>query len=96
MKLKLQFLFAALAPFALGTPRHPPNDNYKNNHNSNYIDIYQGGEQDSSHNIDNSCVHGPSSRHCWHDGFNIDNDFQNDWPTTGKTVKVGGILLVQR
>jgi hypothetical protein len=34
------------------------------------------------------CTHGPSSRGCWKDDFNIDTDMDEHWPNTGKVVKV--------
>ncbi|KAF2873996.1 multicopper oxidase-domain-containing protein [Massariosphaeria phaeospora] len=33
------------------------------------------------------CVHGPKSRSCWGDGFDISTDMDLKWPNTGKTVK---------
>ena len=34
-----------------------------------------------------ACNHGPESRGCWIDDFNIDTDMDVEWPDTGKTVK---------
>lgn len=47
--------------------------------------IFQGYKRENDH--DNSCSHGPESRGCWSDGFNIDTDMDLKWPNTGKTVK---------
>lgn len=33
-----------------------------------------------------ACTNGPTSRNCWSDGFDIDTDFDTDWPNTGRTV----------
>jgi hypothetical protein len=34
------------------------------------------------------CIHGPSSRGCWHGEFDINTDMDKSWPNTGKVVKV--------
>ena len=34
------------------------------------------------------CTHGPTSRQCWSDGFDINTDFAEKFPDTGKVVKV--------
>ncbi|RMZ73074.1 copper ion binding [Pyrenophora seminiperda CCB06] len=33
------------------------------------------------------CNHGPETRGCWPNGFDIDTDMNKEWPDTGKTVK---------
>lgn len=33
-----------------------------------------------------ACFNGPDSRHCWTDGFDINTDFDNRWPSTGRKV----------
>lgn len=33
-----------------------------------------------------SCTNSPTSRNCWTSGYDIDTDFDTDWPTTGNTV----------
>ncbi|KAF2217437.1 carbohydrate-binding module family 20 protein [Cercospora zeae-maydis SCOH1-5] len=33
-----------------------------------------------------TCTNGPNSRRCWSGGFDIDTDFDQDWPETGRTV----------
>ncbi|PPJ53188.1 hypothetical protein CBER1_11893 [Cercospora berteroae] len=33
-----------------------------------------------------TCTNGPNSRGCWSGGFDIDTDFDQDWPETGRTV----------
>ncbi|KAI5366534.1 putative multicopper oxidase, type 1, carbohydrate binding module family 20, cupredoxin [Septoria linicola] len=33
-----------------------------------------------------TCTNGPDSRGCWNGGFDIDTDFDQDWPVTGRTV----------
>lgn len=33
-----------------------------------------------------SCTNAPNSRGCWNNGFDIDTDFDQDWPATGRTV----------
>ena len=35
---------------------------------------------------DTSCTNGPHSRACWGDGYSISTDFDEKWPTTGKSV----------
>lgn len=35
---------------------------------------------------DSSCTNGPSSRNCWSDGFDIDTNYYESWPETGKTA----------
>ncbi|QIX00022.1 hypothetical protein AMS68_005539 [Peltaster fructicola] len=32
------------------------------------------------------CPNTPTTRNCWADGFDINTDFDNHWPTTGRTV----------
>lgn len=32
------------------------------------------------------CPNTPTTRNCWGDGFDINTDFDNHWPTTGRTV----------
>ncbi|KAF2093837.1 hypothetical protein NA57DRAFT_68888 [Rhizodiscina lignyota] len=34
-----------------------------------------------------TCTHGPGTRNCWSDGFDIDTDTYEKWPTTGKVVR---------
>lgn len=36
--------------------------------------------------LPSSCTNGPTSRGCWSDGYDIETDFDRDWPSTGKTV----------
>ncbi|PSN74955.1 hypothetical protein BS50DRAFT_643487 [Corynespora cassiicola Philippines] len=43
----------------------------------NYDNSYQHG----------GCRHGPRSRSCWSDGFDVSTDMDLKWPNTGKTVK---------
>jgi hypothetical protein len=33
-----------------------------------------------------TCQHGPDSRNCWSEGFDIDTDYYKGWPDSGKTV----------
>ncbi|KAK5686267.1 laccase, multicopper oxidase, benzenediol:oxygen oxidorectuctase [Elasticomyces elasticus] len=33
-----------------------------------------------------TCTNGPTSRNCWSGGLDISTDFDNNWPTTGRTV----------
>lgn len=33
-----------------------------------------------------TCTNGPTSRNCWSSGFDIDTDFDSNWPSTGRTV----------
>lgn len=33
-----------------------------------------------------TCTNGPTSRNCWSAGYDIDTDFDKDWPSTGNTV----------
>ncbi|TKA31369.1 hypothetical protein B0A50_02214 [Salinomyces thailandicus] len=33
-----------------------------------------------------TCTNAPDSRHCWSGGYNVDTDFDNQFPTTGRTV----------
>jgi hypothetical protein len=33
-----------------------------------------------------TCTHGPTSRGCWTGAFDIDTDFDRNWPVTGRTV----------
>ncbi|EME38505.1 carbohydrate-binding module family 20 protein [Dothistroma septosporum NZE10] len=33
-----------------------------------------------------TCTNGPTSRGCWSGGLSIETDFDEDWPTTGRTV----------
>jgi len=35
---------------------------------------------------DPSCTNGPNARSCWGGGYSISTDFDEKWPTTGKTV----------
>ncbi|KAK3210383.1 hypothetical protein GRF29_44g2571027 [Pseudopithomyces chartarum] len=35
---------------------------------------------------DSACTHGPSTRACWSDGYSAATDFDEKWPSTGKTV----------
>lgn len=32
------------------------------------------------------CLNGPTTRYCWNDGFDINTDFDNHWPDTGRVV----------
>lgn len=34
---------------------------------------------------DPSCTNGPESRQCWYDGWNINTDFDTNWPDAGCT-----------
>ena len=34
------------------------------------------------------CTNQPSSRHCWNEGYDIDTDVDDAWPTTGRTIYV--------
>jgi FtsP/CotA-like multicopper oxidase with cupredoxin domain len=33
-----------------------------------------------------SCTHGPTSRNCWSNGFDIDTDVYQSWPSTGQSI----------
>ncbi|KAK4628929.1 Laccase-3 [Fulvia fulva] len=33
-----------------------------------------------------TCTNGPTSRGCWSNGLSIETDFDENWPTTGRTV----------
>ncbi|KAK3116658.1 laccase, multicopper oxidase, benzenediol:oxygen oxidorectuctase [Teratosphaeriaceae sp. CCFEE 6253] len=33
-----------------------------------------------------TCTNGPNSRNCWSGGLDINTDFDNNWPSTGRTV----------
>lgn len=35
-----------------------------------------------------TCTNGPTSRNCWSDGFDINTNWYNSWPDTGRTVTV--------
>ncbi|KAF2178348.1 multicopper oxidase [Zopfia rhizophila CBS 207.26] len=35
---------------------------------------------------DSACTNGPLTRSCWSNGYNVATDFDNKWPTTGRTV----------
>lgn len=34
------------------------------------------------------CNHGPATRSCWKDNYNVDTDMDLEWPTTGVVRKV--------
>lgn len=36
---------------------------------------------------DSQCTNSPTSRNCWKDGYSVATDFDEKWPTTGRTVK---------
>ncbi|KAK0940342.1 laccase, multicopper oxidase, benzenediol:oxygen oxidorectuctase [Friedmanniomyces endolithicus] len=40
-----------------------------------------------------TCTNGPSSRNCWSGGFDINTDFDNSWPTTGRTVSYDWTIM---
>jgi hypothetical protein len=33
-----------------------------------------------------TCTNSPTSRNCWNGGYDLDTDFDNNWPNTGRTV----------
>ena len=36
---------------------------------------------------DSQCTNSPTSRNCWSNGYSVATDFDEKWPTTGRTVK---------
>jgi hypothetical protein len=40
-----------------------------------------------------SCRNGPNSRNCWYGKYDINTDYENEWPDTGDVVDVRNLIL---
>jgi hypothetical protein len=50
--------------------------------------LWSHQKRQDSYPTGGGCSNGPTSRGCWNGDFNIDTDMDEQWPDTGKVVKV--------